>query len=375
VFIFRAIGEMAPNRAFVDPFAPKNLAENWINLTDTNPQQRDENSLPRAWVHLTQSQDDTTAWQAMEQAALDLAFALAMHDPVNIQYWDGGTWRPGSTADPKVAVQRDTLGTTHHEAGTLWMGDAGSAVTDTDGRFHHLANAYVAGPALFPTMGSANPTLTALALAHRTAHAIVVTETPPPSPNVRPLFDGTLMGWQMAGAGGFSILGGTILQSFGGLGLLWYTREEFGDFELTLDWRVFKQDGNSGVFVRFPALNSSNPATDWQLAVSRGYEIQIDDSGYNPDTNTAGDAAHQTGAIYAIQAPSQLASNPVGQWNTYRIRAQGDQLNVWLNGTQVITNFVVDAVRPRRGHIGLQNHSGAGGPSLVQFRNVQIRDL
>jgi choline dehydrogenase-like flavoprotein len=375
VFIFRAVGEMAADRHFVDPFAAKDLARNWIDLTDTTPQQRDENLLPRAWVHLVKSADDDTAWTGMEQAALDLALALAKSNPANIQYWDGSSFRPGTT-NPHVAVRRDpTLGLTHHEAGTLWMGDAGSSVTDHTGRFHHLANTYVAGPALFPTIGSANPTLTALTLARRTARAIVAAATPPPSPTPRPLFTGTLDGWQMAGAGGFTVVGGNTLQSFSGLGLLWYARQEFGDFELTLDWRVFTPEGNSGVFLRFPALNSSNPATDWQLAVSRGYEVQIDDSGYNPDTNASGDPAHQTGAIYALQAPSTLASNPTGQWNSYRIRAQADKLNVWLNGTQVITDFTVDNVRPRRGHVGLQNHAGATGPSLVEFRNVQIMDL
>jgi hypothetical protein len=224
-------------------------------------------------------------------------------------------------------------------------------------------------------LGSANPTLTALSLAHRTAQAIVAAATPPPNASFRLLFDGTLDGWQMAGAGGFNIIAGNVLQSFGGLGLLWYTREEFGDFELTLDWRVFKLDGNSGVFIRFPSLNSSNPATDWQLAVDRGYEIQIDDSGFNPDTNTSGDAAHETGAVYAIQAPSKLASNPLGQWNSYGIVAKADKVNVFLNGTHVITDFVVDVIRPRKGHIGLQNHSGVTGPSVVEFRNIQIRDL
>ena len=140
------------------------------------------------------------------------------------------------------------------------MGDPGGSVTNVDGRFHNLTNAYVAGPALFTTMGSANPTLTALALAHRTAQAIVNAATAAPNLAFRPLFNGTLDGWQMAGAGGFNIISGNVLQSFGGLGLLWYTREEFGDFELKLDWRVFKVDGNSGVFIRFPALNSSKPA-------------------------------------------------------------------------------------------------------------------
>jgi choline dehydrogenase-like flavoprotein len=375
VFVFRALGEMAPDRSFTDPFGPKDLARNWINLTNTDPQQRDENGLPRAWVHLAPSTDDSKASDAIEKAALDLALALAKNNTADIQYWDGSTFRPGPTTNPQVAVNRNAIGTTHHEAGTLWMGDAGSSVTDPDGRFHHLANTYVAGPAVFPTMGSANPTLTALAVAHCTAQAMVNAVTPAPSPNPRPLFNGTLDGWQMAGAGGFAVIGGNTLQSFGGLGLLWYTREEFGDFELTLDWRVFKTDGNSGVFIRFPALNSSNPATDWQLAVSRGYEIQIDDSGYNPDTNTSGDPAHETGSIYAIQAPSKLASNPTGQWNTYRIRAQADKLNIWLNGTQVITDFVVDQTRKGPGHIGLQNHSGITGPSLVEFKNVQIVDL
>jgi len=182
VFVFRALGEMAPDRRFTDPFASKDLARNWINLTSTDPQQRDENGLPRAWVHLGPSTDDDKVSAAVEKAALDLAFALANNNKASIQYWDGNTFRSDPTTNPQVAVARNAIGTTHHEAGTLWMGDAGSSVTDADGRFHHLANAYVAGPAVFPTMGSANPTLTALAVAHRTAQAMVNAVTPHRAP-------------------------------------------------------------------------------------------------------------------------------------------------------------------------------------------------
>jgi choline dehydrogenase-like flavoprotein len=67
---------------------------------------------------------------------------------------------------------RDGLGTTHHEAGTLWLGASGNSVTNEDGRFHHINNAYVADLALFPTVGSANPTLVGLALAGKVASAI-----------------------------------------------------------------------------------------------------------------------------------------------------------------------------------------------------------
>ena len=34
---------------------------------------------------------------------------------------------------------------------------------------------------------------------------------------------------------------------------------------------------NSGILIRFPALNASNPGGDWQVASDRGYEIQIED--------------------------------------------------------------------------------------------------
>jgi choline dehydrogenase-like flavoprotein len=78
----------------------------------------------------------------------------------------------------KVEKQSNSdLGSTYHEAGTLWIGAAGQSLTNQDGRFHHISNAYVAGPALFPTIGSANPTLTALALARNTASVIVTSFT------------------------------------------------------------------------------------------------------------------------------------------------------------------------------------------------------
>jgi hypothetical protein len=47
--------------------------------------------------------------------------------------------------------RRAGLGTTHHEAGTLRKGtDPNDSVTNVDGRFHDVANTYVAGPAYFP---------------------------------------------------------------------------------------------------------------------------------------------------------------------------------------------------------------------------------
>ena len=54
--------------------------------------------------------------------------------------------------------------------GTTAMGnDPHTSVTDAFGRSHDIRNLYVAGSSLFPTVGTANPTLTLAALALRTA--------------------------------------------------------------------------------------------------------------------------------------------------------------------------------------------------------------
>jgi hypothetical protein len=58
----------------------------------------------------------------------------------------------------------------YHQIGTVRMGqDAKDSVVDRDCRVHGLKNLYVAGSAVFPTSGQANPTFTAVALAKRMA--------------------------------------------------------------------------------------------------------------------------------------------------------------------------------------------------------------
>ena len=61
-----------------------------------------------------------------------------------------------------------------HIMGTCRMGrDARDSVVDHRGRAHEHPNLYLAGASVFPTAGTANPTLTAAALARRTADAIL----------------------------------------------------------------------------------------------------------------------------------------------------------------------------------------------------------
>ena len=94
------------------------------------------------------------------------------------------------------------------------MGDnVADSVTNDFGRIHDVTNAYVAGPALFPTVGSPNPMLTGVALGRRTGDLLSANVFPGPDPLVqsatgagfRPLFDGTaamFKNWRLAGPGG-----------------------------------------------------------------------------------------------------------------------------------------------------------------------------
>ena len=159
----RGIGEMVGDRITPVPHP----AKNWIDLS---PFESDEYGVPRAYVHLVTTPADLQTWSAMDQAAVDLAQAMA-GDPANIQYLWGGAWHvePFPLQEPFPEWHRG-LGTTYHESGTLWMGnDPTTSVTDPFGRFHHIANAYACDQSVFPTVGSANPALTGLVLAHRLA--------------------------------------------------------------------------------------------------------------------------------------------------------------------------------------------------------------
>lgn len=68
----------------------------------------------------------------------------------------------------RVGLVSRPLGAVDHEAGTLAFG----AVTEDDGELTRGSGIFVTGPATFPRSGSANPTLTILALAQRTATSI-----------------------------------------------------------------------------------------------------------------------------------------------------------------------------------------------------------
>lgn len=341
VITVRGIGEMT--------------GQNPSNFVQLDPQ-TDEFGMPRAKVMIAPSARDLLLWNAMDKAADDVAKVFANGFPYETL--------PGG---------RDTLGTTHHETGTLWMGpDPVSSVTNPDGRFHQVENAYAAGPALFPTIGSPNPMLTGIALARRLAKKLVPDFKPSTTPDgFQLLFDGfSTSNWRMAGEGSFIIVNQTLEAAPGAdLGLFWCTQPAPADFSLKLEWRRFRQEDNSGIFLRFPDPSGKGYNNPAYVAVNFGFEVQIDELGA-PD----GADMHKTGAIYNEpgQTASILPALPAGQWNEFEIRAQNQNYTVLLNGSQVTTFQNTQAGRGLPGgFVGLQAHPG----SRMAFRNIRIKAI
>lgn len=184
-----------------------------------------------------------------------------------------------------------------------------------------------------------------------------------------PLFNGQdLTGWEHVGPGEFVVQEG-MLKTVGGMGLLWYSGEPFGDMVIRV---VYRNPGgaNSGVFVRIPER-----PTEPRMPINRGYEVQIDDRA---------DDYHTTGVLYALTRATVRPVRP-DEWNTMDITLDQDRTVVVLNGVLVTDYREGDPVPPKEetrggdrgprpliGYIGLQNH---GDDDTVFFREVSIRPL
>jgi hypothetical protein len=87
-------------------------------------------------------------------------------------------------------------------------------------------------------------------------------------------------------------------------------------------------------------------------------------------------------AVRAGVTPKKNMDRPRGEWNTFEITMKGDRLTVKLNGAEVISNAQLPGVAPE-GPLALQHHGTwnaktgqwSGPPSLVQFRNIYIKEL
>lgn len=192
----------------------------------------------------------------------------------------------------------------------------------------------------------------------------------------RQLFNGKdLTGWKHAGPGFMSVEDG-LLRGNGGMGVLYWPGEMFGNCVIKVVWKMRDENSNSGIFIRMPV----EPREEW-MPVHYGYEVQIDNK---PELSDEDDY-HYTGTIYSLTKPLAKPGKPGPQWNTTEITLDGPRTIVFVNGVKVTDYTEGDAVpdrkfdfephrgpRPDSGYIGVQNH---GEADVVFFKEIAVKPL
>jgi hypothetical protein len=143
---------------------------------------------------------------------------------------------------------------------------------------------------------------------------------------------------------------------FNGVGDNLCSVKEYGDFEMVVDWKITKK-GDSGIYLR-----GSPQVQIWDTSrVDVGAQVG-------------------SGGLYNNQKfqskPLKVADNPVGEWNTFRIKMVGEKVTVYLNGELVVNNVPLENYWDRsipifpKGSIELQAH----GTDLA-FRDIYVKEI
>jgi len=141
------------------------------------------------------------------------------------------------------------------------------------------------------------------------------------------------------------------------------TSKTYGDFELKLKFKLLgdKDKANAGVQFRTKRIPKHHEVIGYQADIGKGY----------------------WGALYDESRRAKVLAGPKAEdaeklikaddWNEYTIRAQGQWIQLWLNGTKTVNFIEKDAKIEATGIIGLQVHGGA--KSKVLYKDITLEEL
>ena len=175
------------------------------------------------------------------------------------------------------------------------------------------------------------------------------------------LFNGEdLTGWEAYGTEKWYVEDGLLICESGPDKEYGYlaTRDYYNDFDFSVEFKQ-EADGNSGVFIR---------SFVEQPALVNGWQVEVAPMG------------HGTGGIYESYGRGWIAEIndeqqkvlKEGEWNTLRIRLEGENIKTWLNGEEMI-DLTDEKVGQGQGRIALQIHDGGG--IKVLWKNFKLQTL
>jgi hypothetical protein len=182
---------------------------------------------------------------------------------------------------------------------------------------------------------------------------------------VHVLFDGkTLDGWD-GDANVFrvedgSIIGGQLKDKIPHNYFL-STKEEYGDFELRLEFKLIGADTNAGVQLRSKRIPDHHEMIGYQADLGKNYWGALYDE------------SRRKKVLVAPKKEELAKILKLGEWNDYQILCEGRRIQLWINDFQTVDYTEEDEAIEQSGLIAVQIHGG--GPSEAHYRNIRIRRI
>lgn len=141
------------------------------------------------------------------------------------------------------------------------------------------------------------------------------------------------------------------------------TTKSYGDFELKLKFKLLgdRAKANAGVQFRTKRIPMHHEVSGFQADIGQDY----------------------WGALYDESRRNKVLAKPTketlekivkyDEWNDYVIRAEGDRIRLWLNGTLTVDYTETDPKIEKTGIIGLQIHGGA--KAVAYYKDITIVEL
>ena len=139
------------------------------------------------------------------------------------------------------------------------------------------------------------------------------------------------------------------------------SKEEYSDFELTLEFRLIGEGTNAGVQLRSKRIPDHHEMIGYQADLGQNY----------------------WGALYDESRRNKILAAPKKEeldkvlkrddWNKYRILCEGRHIQLWINDFKTVDYTEVDEAIEQKGLIALQIHGGP--PGEAHYRNIRIRSI
>lgn len=178
-----------------------------------------------------------------------------------------------------------------------------------------------------------------------------------------PLFDGkSLAGWEgnekMFRVEEGAIVAGTLKEKIPHNEFL-CTEKEYENFELRLEVKLVPAKGNAGVQFRTKRIPNHHEVSGYQADVGEGWWGKLYDESRRNKILAGEDKLGE-----------RLKSE---DWNEYVIRAEGNRIQLWVNGVQTVDYTEKDENIATKGVIALQIHGGP--PGEASYRKIRIKEL